>query len=41
VFIRASLGVGGVEWAPYEIFEGAGNFEVLQDPGLLDETAVL
>jgi len=32
VFIRASLGVGGVEWAPYEIFEGAGNFEVLQDP---------
>jgi len=38
---RPSELLTGVGWAPYEIFEGEGTFEVLEDAGLLDEIAAL
>jgi transcriptional regulator with XRE-family HTH domain len=38
---RPSELVAGVDWVPYEIIEGEGTFEVLEDTGLLDEVAAL
>jgi transcriptional regulator with XRE-family HTH domain len=38
---RPSELVAGVDWVPYEIVEGEGTFEVLEDAGLLDEIAAL
>lgn len=38
---RPSELVAGVGWVPYEIIEGEGTFEVLEDVGLLDEIAAL
>ncbi|HEY5332431.1 MAG TPA: helix-turn-helix domain-containing protein [Solirubrobacterales bacterium] len=38
---RPSELVAGVEWVPYEIIEGDGTFEVLEDAGLLDEISAL
>jgi transcriptional regulator with XRE-family HTH domain len=38
---RPSELVSGVDWVPYEIVEGEGTFEVLEDAGLLDEITAL
>lgn len=38
---RPSELVAGVGWVPYEIIEGEGTFEVLDDAALLDEIAAL
>lgn len=38
---RPSELVAGVDWVPFEIVEGEGTFEVLEDAGLLDEIAAL
>jgi transcriptional regulator with XRE-family HTH domain len=38
---RPSELVADVDWVPYEIVEGEGTFEVLEDAGLLDEIAAL
>lgn len=38
---RPSELVAGVGWVPYEIIEGEGTFEVVEDAGLLDEIAAL
>ncbi len=38
---RPSELVSGVDWVPYEIVEGEGTFEVVEDAGLLDEIAAL
>lgn len=36
-----SVLVAGVSWVPYELVEGEGTFEVLDDPGLVAEIATL
>jgi transcriptional regulator with XRE-family HTH domain len=33
--------VAGVDWVPYEIVEGEGTFEVLEDEGVADEITAL
>jgi hypothetical protein len=38
---RPSGLVSGVDWVPYEIVEGEGTFEVLEDAGLIDEIKAL
>ena len=38
---RPSELVAGVDWVPFEIVEGEGAFEVIEDEGLLDEIAAL
>jgi transcriptional regulator with XRE-family HTH domain len=38
---RPSELVAGVDWVPFEIIEGEGTFEVLEDAGLLEEIAAL
>lgn len=38
---RPSELVSDVDWIPYEIVEGKGRFEVLEDAGLLDEISTL
>lgn len=37
----ASELVSGADWVPYEIIEGEGKFEVLEDAGLVDEIKAL
>ena len=38
---RPSELVSEVDWVPFEIVEGEGTFEVLEDAGLLDEITAL
>lgn len=38
---RPSELVAGVDWVPYEIVEGEGTFEVIEDAGLVDEIKAL
>jgi len=38
---RPSRLVSGVDWVPFEIIEGEGAFEVVEDAALLDEIAAL
>jgi transcriptional regulator with XRE-family HTH domain len=38
---RPSELVAGVDWVAYELIQGEGTFEVLEDAGLLDEITAL